>query len=131
MKAIAFLLMSLIVPCSELLGQDRTPSSSQVPYEIKLAPEIAEKLLVHKESFPCPNPESMAARVSGTVVVDFDIDKNGNVVSPVAVSGPRMLRQAVLQAIRKYRYKPYLLNGKVVEVETQATVQIDTMHDCP
>ena len=42
-----------------------------------------------------------------------------------------MLRKAALNAVRKYKYKPYLVNGKAVEVETTTSVTIDNYRDCP
>ena len=73
----------------------------------------------------------MAARVTGTVVVAIEIDRNGDVLHPKVVTGPRMLQKAVLDAVRKYKYKPYLLNGKPIEVETTVSVAVDTLRGCP
>jgi protein TonB len=82
---------------------------------------VAEKLLIHKQEIQWHN-QPMEARVMGTVVVDIEISAQGNVASAQIISGPRMLRQPVLDAVRKYKYKPYLLNGKPVEVETTVSV---------
>ena len=73
----------------------------------------------------------MAARISATVVVDFRLGKHGDVLHPTLISGPAMLRKPVLDAVRKYKYKPYILNGKAVDVETTVSVNIDTARDCP
>ena len=73
----------------------------------------------------------MAARVMGTVVLGFVIDKSGDVIHPTVISGPAMLRKPVLNAVRKYKYKPYLVNGKAVDVETTTSVTIDNYRDCP
>jgi protein TonB len=72
----------------------------------------------------------MAARVTATVVLAIVIDKNGDVLHPKVISGPAMLRKPVLDAVRKYKYKPYLLNGKAVEVETTVSVTMDSYLDC-
>ncbi len=72
----------------------------------------------------------MAARVKATVVVKFEIDKIGNVLHPKVVSGPAMLQKPVLSAVRKYKYKPYLLNGTATEVETTVLVTMDSALDC-
>lgn len=58
----------------------------------------------------------------GTVVVAIEISSQGDVVDAQIISGPKMLHQLVLDAVRKYKYKPYLLNGKPVEVETTVSV---------
>jgi hypothetical protein len=52
------------------LAQTRSSPSSQTPYEIKIARELAEKLLIHKADPVC-KPIPMGSRVTGTVVVDI------------------------------------------------------------
>lgn len=58
------------------------------------------------------------ARVQGTVVVHALISKSGQVENAQVVSGPPMLAQAAVAAVAQARYRPYLLNGEPVEVET-------------
>jgi protein TonB len=65
---------------------------------------------------------AISARIGGAVVVEAIISKSGRIESARAVSGPEMLRQAALDAIRSARYSPYLLNGTPTEVETTITV---------
>jgi len=63
-----------------------------------------------------------AARIQGTVVLQATISKGGGIENLRVVSGPPMLQQAALDAVRSWRYKPYLLNGDPVEVETTVNV---------
>jgi protein TonB len=65
---------------------------------------------------------AIGARIGGAVVVEAIISKSGKIESARAVSGPEMLRQAALDAIRSARYSPYLLNGTPTDVETTITV---------
>jgi hypothetical protein len=88
---------------------------------ITIFPGVAEKLLVRKVD-PIWNHQPMEARVSGTVVVQFELGKRGEVLCPRAISGPQLLQRPVLDAIRKYEYKPYLLNGEAVVVSTTASI---------
>jgi outer membrane biosynthesis protein TonB len=112
-------------------AQTHPNHDTQQPYEIQISAGVAQKLLIHKvEPDACPHIP-MAARFTATIVVAIEIDKNGNVLYPKVISGPAMLRKPVLDAIRKYKYKPYLLNGKAVDVETTVSVPIDTLHGCP
>ena len=60
-------------------------------------------------------------RVSGGVVLHVVIDKTGAVSEATVVSGPQILRQAAIDAVRTFLYKPYLLNGDPVEVDTTLT----------
>lgn len=62
------------------------------------------------------------ARIEGTVVLSATISKSGTIENLHVVSGPPMLVQAAEQAVRTWRYRPYLLNGEPVEVETTVYV---------
>jgi hypothetical protein len=128
MKTPACFVLTWAILSINLFAQ--TNRTTGLPYEINISSGVAEKLLIHKvDPDACPHI-AMAAHVIGTVVVGFDIDKNGNVLHPTVVSGPAMLRKPVLDAVRKYKYKPYLLNGEAVVVGTTVSVQIDTVRDC-
>ena len=72
----------------------------------------------------------MPAHVIGTVVVAIGIDKNGEVLHPKVISGPALLQKRVLDAVRNYKYKPYLLNGTAVGVKTTVSVTLDSNLDC-
>lgn len=61
-------------------------------------------------------------RLSGSVVVAVKVDKDGKVAKATAISGPEPLRDAALEAVRRYTYKPYLLNGQAVMVSTTVAV---------
>jgi periplasmic protein TonB len=63
-----------------------------------------------------------AAGVQGTVVVEAVISRKGTIESLHVVSGPQMLQNAALDAIREARYRPYRLNGEPIEVQTTITV---------
>ena len=63
-----------------------------------------------------------AAHVEGSVVVEAVISRKGTIESLRVVSGPLMLQQAALDAIREARYQPFRLNGEPTEVQTTITV---------
>lgn len=60
--------------------------------------------------------------ITGTVVLEGTIDKQGNVANLKVISGPIALQHASLDAVQQWRYRPYLLNGEPVEVQTQINV---------
>ena len=62
------------------------------------------------------------ARVDGAVVLHATISKAGTIENVSVISGPPMLRQAALDAVRTWRYKPYLLDNEPVQVETTVNV---------
>lgn len=63
-----------------------------------------------------------AAGISGQVVVSAVISSAGTIESLQVISGPELLRRAALDAIQAAHYKPFLLNGQPVEVQTTITV---------
>lgn len=71
---------------------------------------------------PVYPPLARAARVEGTVVLHATISKAGVIENLNVVSGPATLRQAALDAVKTWRYRPYLLNNEPVEVETTVNV---------
>jgi protein TonB len=56
------------------------------------------------------------------VVIQATISKAGAIENLRAVSGPTMLRQPAIDAVKTWRYKPYVLDGEPVEVETTVSV---------
>jgi protein TonB len=76
-------------------------------------------------SNPTYPPIARAAHVSGAVVLHAVISKTGSIEKLEVISGPEMLRTAATEAVRNWRYKPYLLNGDPTEVDTQITVNFN------
>jgi periplasmic protein TonB len=67
-------------------------------------------------------PLARQARVEGTVVLRAMISREGLIENLQVLSGHPMLIRAAADAVRQWRYRPYLLNEEPVEVETQVTV---------
>jgi protein TonB len=63
-----------------------------------------------------------SARVQGTVVIAATISKSGSIENLHVVSGPPLLVSSAVEAVKTWRYRPYLLNGDPVEVETTINV---------
>jgi protein TonB len=71
---------------------------------------------------PTYPPLAQQARIQGVVVLTAMIDRDGNIQNLRLVSGHPMLAPAAIDAVKHWRYKPFLLNGQPVEVETTVTV---------
>jgi protein TonB len=65
---------------------------------------------------------AVAAGIRGTVFLAATISKTGMIENLRVVGGPPMLAPAAAEAVRTWRYRPYLLNGEPVEVETTVSV---------
>ena len=74
------------------------------------------------KSMPAYPPIAKASRTQGTVVLQATIARNGTIENLHVVGGPPMLQQAALDAVKTWRYRPYLLNGLPVDVETTVNV---------
>lgn len=92
-----------------------------VPQRVRISQGVTKGLLIHRVEPTYPTL-ARAARVQGEVVLSAVIDTNGQITNLQLVSGHPMLVPAALEAVRQWRYKPYLLNGTPVEVETTITV---------
>jgi len=71
---------------------------------------------------PSYPPLARQARIQGPVELRAIISKNGTIENLSVLSGHAMLVAAAIEAVKKWRYRPYLLNGEPVEVETEITV---------
>jgi protein TonB len=58
----------------------------------------------------------------GSVQLLATIDKLGNTTKVQVLNGDAMLSRSAVDAVKQWKYRPYLLNGLPVEIETQITV---------
>jgi protein TonB len=91
------------------------------PVKVNISAGVAVGMLLQKTQ-PIYPPIAKAARVSGTVVIQATISKTGSIEGLKVISGPAMLQQAAIDAVKSWRYRPYLLNNEPVEVETTVNV---------
>jgi protein TonB len=82
---------------------------------------VIEGLLIHKIT-PIYPKLAIVTRQQGTVTLHAIIGRDGTIQNLQAISGPPLLIPAALDAVQRWRYRPYLLNNEPVEVETQITV---------
>lgn len=80
---------------------------------------------------PVYPPIAKAARITGTVVLSVEIDTHGNVVKVELISGPAMLAQSAIDAVRQWKYEPQVVNGKPVNFLTNVRVVFDLGKDTP
>src|SRR6202167_1251664 len=92
------------------------------PQRIRVSQGVSTGLLVRKVN-PTYPPLARQARIAGTVVLQAEISKTGDIQNLHLISGHPMLAPAAIEAVKQWKYKPYLLNGEPVEVET--TVQVN------
>jgi periplasmic protein TonB len=71
---------------------------------------------------PLYPPLARTARIQGPVVLHALISREGTIEQLQVLSGHPMLNQAALDAVKQWRFRPYILNGQPIEVETEITV---------
>ena len=74
---------------------------------------------------PVYPPEARAKHISGTVVLHAIIGKDGHIASLSVLSGPDILAEAAMDAVRQWIYKPYLLNGEPTEIDSTMTLNFN------
>jgi TonB family protein len=114
-----------LVTCTSALAlrmDVNSPSSSQQNTKtLKIDAKEAQANILTKVPPAYPD-DAKKARVTGSVVLEAMIGKDGTVENLKVVSGPSMLQQSAMDAVRQWTYKPYLLNGDPVEIKTKITV---------
>jgi TonB family protein len=127
--AVFSLCMSLCV----VSASAQQPEPSHPPYMV--SQKVADEMLLSKVAPEYPDAVKNA-NTSGQIVIMFTIDRDGRVAEAMAVpkdfSGRESrniddpkLRRAAVEAVKQWRYRPYLYNGDSVEVETSVVLPFD------
>jgi TonB family protein len=82
---------------------------------------VSRGLLV-KKTQPVYPPSALQMHIEGAVELSATISKNGDISAVKIVSGNPSLARAAVDAVKQWKYKPYLLNGEPVEIQTQVTM---------
>ncbi len=89
--------------------------------KLEVPAEVMAGLLLLKTD-PVYPPVAQAARIQGTVVLQATISKYGSVEDLHVVTGQALLQDSAISAVRTWRYRPYLVNGEPVKVQTTINV---------
>ena len=127
----AFVLLSTLCLGTTLSAQEsksesappteQQQSSPQKPKRVRVSQGVAQALLIKKVEPEYPQ-EARDKRIQGTVVLQLEISEAGDVKDARLISGHPLLALPAIEAVKQWKYKPYLLNGEPVQVETRATV---------
>lgn len=89
--------------------------------KVRVSSGVAQGMLI-REVKPHYPALARQARIEGTVVLQAAIGKDGTIQNLRVISGHPMLVPAAMDAVKQWLYRPYLLNGEAVEVDTQINV---------
>jgi TonB family protein len=92
-----------------------------LPQRIRVSPGVMQGLLISKVQPEYP-ADARDQRIQGAVVLAVKVDREGTVANIQLVSGDPLLAPAAIEAVKQWKYRPYLLNGAPLEVETQVIV---------
>lgn len=91
------------------------------PSRVRVSQGVMQGMVVAKVQ-PSYPPDAKTARIQGSVILAVIIGKDGSVQGERLVSGHPSLAPAAMDAVKQWKYRPYVLNGTPVEVDTQITV---------
>lgn len=126
-------LATLLIVASAATGmaarfQEQSSPSSQdsgrpvpEPQPVRVSGDVARTLLL-KTVNPEYSKDLRKQRVQGMVTLSVRINKEGDVAGVTLISGHTALGQIAIDAVKQWKYKPYLLKGEAVAVETQVLI---------
>jgi protein TonB len=92
---------------------------------LEVPEDFADDQIVHRVHATYPK-QARARKLHGTVVLEAIVNKKGAVDSLQLVSGDPLLAQAAADAVKQWRYKPYLHNNEPTEFQTRITIDFKT-----
>ena len=99
-------------PTPQAAGPVKAP-----PPRIRVAGDAQDKNVVHRVYSVYP-PRAASKNITGTVLLHVIISQDGTVQKVDYISGPKILKDAEMDAVKEWRYKPTMVNGEAVEVDT-------------
>jgi len=110
---------SVIIPDSLKTSPAPAPASNLEPPNV---PEEISRTFVIKRVDPQYPPVAVQQRLDGMVVLQVHVGKDGAIRDLKLIKGYFVLGRAAFDAVRQWRFRPYVLNGKVTEFQTYVTV---------
>jgi TonB family protein len=119
MKSKAFLIVGLsMILAGFAYAQE---SGGQEIIHIRLSQDIANELLIHRVE-PAYPEEARIKGITGTVIVYVVIARDGSATRVAVMRGDPLFRDAAVDAVKQWKYRPYVLNGEPIPVETSVTL---------
>ena len=107
---------------SGLMSTTTTNLPQQAPQKLKVSQGVSQGLLI-KSVPPIYPPLSKQMRIQGNVELLASIGRDGSITAVKVLSGDSVLAHAAIDAVKKWKYKPYYLDDQPVAIQTQITVK--------
>ena len=98
-----------------------TSAPQVAPHTLKVSQGVSQGLLIKKVA-PVYPQRAMSMRIQGAVQLLATIGADGSVTDVKLLNGDMMLSRAAMDAVKQWKYKPYYLDDKPLEIQTQITV---------
>jgi TonB family protein len=112
--------IELLTSLDETLFQ-APPDATPMRLDVNVSGAMMSGLLL-KSVPPAYSRNARNFGITGTVVLQATISKEGHIEDLYVISGPRELQQAAMDSVKQWVYKPYLIDGEPVEVQTQINI---------
>ena len=106
-------------PPPNLVGAGDEPKP--VLQTLHISQGVSQGLLIKKVQPVYPR-NALTMHMEGAVELTATISKTGAITAVKVISGEQLLTKAAVDAVKQWKYKPYLLNGEPVEIQTQVTI---------
>jgi protein TonB len=118
------LFLLVLIPAVWLAAQ-----TNQVqPKRVRVSQGVIQRNIIEQPKPKYPK-EARDRRIEGQVQIKVVLGTKGKLTQLEVIKGEPILAEAATKAVKKWRYKPYLLNGEPVEVETLITVNFQLHSD--
>jgi TonB family protein len=109
------------IPELKTLAVREFPALPLNAMKVRVSSGVANAMLVKKVN-PVYPQDAKDNRIQGAVVMKLTIGKDGGIKDLQLISGHPALSPAAIETVKKWEFKPYLLQGEPVEVETSVTI---------
>ena len=116
---ISTLSLAIALPAAAQVSADRV----HVPVKIIRVSEGVSREHLKSKVDPTYPDEARKNRIQGKVAMRIRVDRQGNVSDVKFVAGPAELADAAIAAVKQWKYEPIALNGEIIEMETQVTIE--------
>jgi protein TonB len=118
MQITRFVALSFLVVLAAFAAAHDNPP----PKHLRVSSGVADSLKIHDANPHYPR-EAEERGIQGDVLLQATIDTKGNLTILKVVQGDPILVKAAVDAVKKWRYRPYILNGEPVDVDTTIKIQ--------
>ena len=102
-------------------GEVQQASAAEPAGTVEVAPDVAEGSLLHRVEPEYPE-EARQQRIQGAVVLEVRIGRDGAIQDVKLVSGQPSLANAAIAAVKQWQFKPRMVQGQPVEMQTRITL---------